>query len=57
MFCMKRKFTFLTFLILGPRQPGNDIDVYLAPFIDDLKTLWDENAYRQEEFDLTAVLL
>ena len=60
--CMKRKFTFLTLLISGPRQPGNDIDVYLAPLIDDLKTLWDEgvkvyDAHRQEEFNLRAVLL
>ncbi|XP_019178917.1 PREDICTED: uncharacterized protein LOC109174085 [Ipomoea nil] len=25
-----------------PKQPGNDIDVFLAPLIDDLKKLWDE---------------
>nr|GEV39086.1 hypothetical protein [Tanacetum cinerariifolium] len=25
-----------------PKQPGNDIDVYLALLIDDLKTLWDK---------------
>ncbi|RVW78919.1 hypothetical protein CK203_052337 [Vitis vinifera] len=24
-----------------PRQPGKDIDVYLAPLVDDLKTLWE----------------
>ncbi|GJW36471.1 laccase 3 [Tanacetum coccineum] len=24
----------------GSKQPGNDIDVYLAPLIDDMKTLW-----------------
>ena len=29
----------LSLLILGPRQPGSDIDVYLAPLVDDLKTL------------------
>ena len=29
--CMKRKFMLLSLLISGPRQPGNDIDVYLAP--------------------------
>ena len=34
---MKRKFMMLSMLISGPRQPGNDIDVYLAPLIDDLK--------------------
>ena len=26
---MKRKFMMLSMLISGPRQPGNDIDVYL----------------------------
>ena len=40
--CMKRKFIFLTLLILGPRQPGNDIDVYLASLTDNLNTLWNE---------------
>ncbi|XP_021974739.1 uncharacterized protein LOC110869833 [Helianthus annuus] len=24
----------------SPKQPGNNIDVYLSPLIDDLKTLW-----------------
>ena len=31
----------LTLLTSGPKQPGNDIDVYLAPLIDDLKILWE----------------
>ncbi|XP_073153787.1 uncharacterized protein [Henckelia pumila] len=60
--CMKRKFVMLTLLISGPRQPGNDIDVYLAPLIDDLKCLWDTgveayDAYREESFSLKAILL
>ncbi|XP_073139065.1 uncharacterized protein [Henckelia pumila] len=60
--CMKRKFMMLTLLISGPRQPGNDIDVYLEPLIDDLKCLWDTgveayDAYREESFSLKAVLL
>ncbi|XP_061993678.1 uncharacterized protein LOC133711589 [Rosa rugosa] len=60
--CMKRKFMMLTLLISGPKQPGNDIDVYLAPLIDDLKSLWvgiEEvyDAYRAEYFKLRAVLL
>ncbi|KAI5351285.1 hypothetical protein L3X38_004176 [Prunus dulcis] len=38
--CMKRKFMMLTLLISGPKQPGNDIDIYLEPLIDDLKSLW-----------------
>ncbi|XP_062118464.1 uncharacterized protein LOC133832096 [Humulus lupulus] len=41
---------------------GNDIDVYLTPLIDDLKTLWNEgvrvyDAYKQEEFSLRVALL
>lgn len=28
-------------LIFGLKQPGNDIDVYLAPLVDNLKTLWE----------------
>ncbi|XP_073284694.1 uncharacterized protein [Primulina huaijiensis] len=60
--CMKRKFMMLTLLISGPKQPGNDIDLYLAPLIDDLKFLWDigvdtYDAYRKEIFSLKAVLL
>ncbi|KAL4563659.1 hypothetical protein LXL04_027704 [Taraxacum kok-saghyz] len=38
--CMKRKYIMMSLLIQGPRQPGNDIDVYLAPLIEDLKILW-----------------
>lgn len=59
--CMKRKFMMLTLLISGPKQPGNDIDVYLAPLIDDLKSLWDGidrvyDAYREEYFKLKVVI-
>ena len=52
----------LSLLILGPRQPGNNIDVYLAPLIEDLKILWEMeieafDAYQQEFFALKVVLL
>ncbi|XP_021847401.1 uncharacterized protein [Spinacia oleracea] len=40
--CMKSKNIMSSLLIQGPKQPGNDIDVYLAPLIDDLKKMWDE---------------
>ncbi|XP_004309335.1 PREDICTED: uncharacterized protein LOC101314904, partial [Fragaria vesca subsp. vesca] len=58
---MKRKHMMLTLLIAGPKQPGNDIDVYLQPLIDDLKKLWDGiegvyDAVRGEYFKLRAVL-
>ena len=49
-------------LILGPNQPGNDIDVYLRPLVEELLLLlgdegvrmWDE--YKQENFNLRAML-
>nr|XP_011459668.1 PREDICTED: uncharacterized protein LOC101299640 [Fragaria vesca subsp. vesca] len=57
-----RKYMMLTLLISGPKQPGNDIDVYLQPLVDDLKVLWDgiERMYdsvRGEYFKLKAVFL
>ncbi|KAI5334540.1 hypothetical protein L3X38_024673 [Prunus dulcis] len=60
--CMKRKFMMLTLLISGPKQPGNDIDVYLEPLIDDLKSLWIGirgvyDAHNGEYFTLRAALM
>ncbi|KAE8672344.1 hypothetical protein F3Y22_tig00111843pilonHSYRG00019 [Hibiscus syriacus] len=45
-----------------PKQPGNNIDVYLAPLIADLKLLWETgvktyDAYKKEYFNLRAILL
>jgi hypothetical protein len=34
--CIKRKFIMMPVLILGPKQPGNDIDVYLRPLVEEL---------------------
>ncbi|KAL0337734.1 UNVERIFIED_CONTAM: hypothetical protein Scaly_2048500 [Sesamum calycinum] len=39
--CMKDPFLLLSMLIPGPKGPGNDIDVYLQPLIDELKELWE----------------
>ncbi|XP_074300846.1 uncharacterized protein LOC141632175 [Silene latifolia] len=47
----KCKYIMLTLLILGPKQPGNDIDVYLAPLIEDLKLLWNDGV---EVFDAST---
>ncbi|KAI5314043.1 hypothetical protein L3X38_043219 [Prunus dulcis] len=60
--CMKLKFMMLTLLISGPKQPGNDIDVYLEPLIDDLKSLWVGirgvyDAHNGEYFTLRAALM
>ena len=59
--CMKQKYMMLSMMISGPRQPGNDIDVYLSPLIEDLTKLWDEgvvvfDGYRNETFKLHAML-
>ncbi|XP_043699950.1 uncharacterized protein LOC122650616 [Telopea speciosissima] len=60
--CMKAPNMILTLLIPGPKQPGNDIDIYLQPLIDELKTLWDTgvetyDAYKKETFKLRVCLL
>ncbi|KAL8131232.1 hypothetical protein AgCh_007232 [Apium graveolens] len=58
---MKRKYIMLTLLIPGPKEAGNNIDVYLQPLIDDLKLLWDQgekmyDAYSQTYFNLRAMI-
>ena len=40
--CILQKYIILCMMIAGPRQPGNDIDVYLTPLIEDLKILWED---------------
>ena len=34
--CMKRKFIMMPVLTLGPKQPENDIDVYLRPLVEEV---------------------
>ncbi|XP_016507785.2 uncharacterized protein LOC107825437 [Nicotiana tabacum] len=38
--CMKNPYFMMTLLIPGLKCPGNDIDVYLQPMIEELKELW-----------------
>ena len=59
--CMKQKYMMLSMMISGPRQPGNDIDVYLSPLVEDLRKLWDEgivvfDAFCKEMFEIRAML-
>jgi hypothetical protein len=59
--CNKRKYIMLSGLIPGPHQPGNDIDTYFSPLVDDLKLLWCEGVevwdeYKREYFQLRAIL-
>ena len=48
--CMSKDNMMLTLLIPGPKQPGNDIDVYLQPLINDLKVLWNSGVEIYEGF-------
>ena len=60
--CMKRKFIMMPILIRGPKLPGNNIDVYLRPLVDELLLLWRKEGvlmcdeYKQEDFNLRALL-
>jgi len=47
---MKRKYMMLFMMIFGLKQPGNDIDVYLSPLIQDLKLMWDQGVEVFDEF-------
>jgi hypothetical protein len=59
---MKQKFIMMPVLIQGPKQPGNDIDVYLRPLVEELLQPWNINGVRvwdehkQQEFDIRALL-
>ena len=49
-------------LIQGPKQPRNDIDVYLRPLVEELLLFWSNTGirvwdeYKEEHFDLRALL-
>jgi hypothetical protein len=60
--CMKQSNIILSLLIPGKHSPGNDIDVFLEPLIDELKQLWTEgvvtyDAHSKETFRLRAILM
>lgn len=60
--CMSKENMMLTLLISGPKQPGNDIDVFLEPLIEDLKELWEKGVEMYESltksmFNLKVVLM
>jgi len=35
------KYMMLSMMISSLKQPGNEINVYLSPLIEDLKLMWD----------------
>ncbi|XP_070660442.1 uncharacterized protein [Malus domestica] len=43
--CMKQPNLLLSLLILGPRSPGKEIDVYMHPLIDELNELWEDGVH------------
>ncbi|CAH9090644.1 unnamed protein product [Cuscuta epithymum] len=60
--CMKQPFLILSMLIDGPNGPGDKIDVFLQPLIEELMLLWNEgvltyDASANEMFTLHAALL
>ncbi len=59
---MKDPYMLLSLLIPRAKAPGNEIDVYLRPLVDDLKELWNEgvityDSSTQQTFKLHASLL
>ena len=60
--CMKHKFIMMSVVIQGPKQPGNDIDVFLRPLVEELQLLWSKlgvhvwDEYKQEHFHMRALL-
>ena len=59
--CMKQTSLMLSMIIPGPDSPGNDVDVYLQPLIDEVLQLWKGvetfDASSKMEFPLRAALL
>ena len=42
---MKQKFIMIPVFIQGPKQPDNDIDVYLRQLVEELLQLWNIKVY------------
>ena len=60
--CMRQSNMILSMLIPGPESPGNAIDIYLQPLIEELKELWEVgvetyDASSNSNFQLHATLL
>ncbi|XP_004513620.1 uncharacterized protein [Cicer arietinum] len=59
---MKQPYFMLSLLIPGPKGPGNNIDIYLQPLVQELQELWDDgietfDAYKKETFQLRAAMI
>jgi hypothetical protein len=58
--CQKRRYLLLTVIISGPKQPDNDIHVFLELLMEDIKILWEDEVNMMEaslkEFTLKAII-
>jgi len=52
--CLKRRYLLLTMLISSPKQPGNDIDVFLEPLMEEGVKMMD--AFIKKELTLKAII-
>ncbi|GJY85907.1 uncharacterized protein Tco_0499933 [Tanacetum coccineum] len=60
--CMKESNLMLSMLIPVPKSPGKDIDVFLRPLVEELKTLWSKrvrmrDAATETYFTIKVMLL
>ena len=59
--CNKCKYIMLSTLVFGLKQPGDRIDVFLQPLVEDLQLLWDgvevRDAFVNKHFTLHAMLM
>ncbi|XP_060169988.1 uncharacterized protein LOC132600681 [Lycium barbarum] len=60
--CMKQTSFILSMIIPGKQMPGNDIDVYLQPLIQELRELWYDgvqtlDSSKNEIFKMRAALM
>jgi hypothetical protein len=60
--CMKPSSFMLSMIIPGKKAPGNDIDVYMQPLIQELAELWNDgiqtyDSHEKMLFNLRAVLM
>nr|XP_043637839.1 uncharacterized protein LOC122608823 [Erigeron canadensis] len=60
--CLKDDYVNLSLVIPGRKSPGQNLDVFLQPLIDELKMLYEDGVetydkYRKNNFILRAILL
>jgi len=59
---IREEYIFLALVILGPKSPGRDIDIFLQPLVDELNELWSKgvetfDCSRKQNFIMRVTLL